>query len=745
LRCCFFAGFNLRANIQHSIFNIDGDPMILPFSVRLSPLAAATFCFVQGLATAQEAPAPTLKPVTVSAGMDDSYSPAASSTATKGSAPLRDIPQAVNVVPEQLLRDQGARSMQDALRNVPGVVFSSGDGQRDQVVIRGFTAISDQFLDGVRDDALYFRDLSNIQTVEVLKGPAAVLYGRGSSGGLINRVTKKPKFNETAGEITLGAGTYGYQRTTADLNAAVSDTVAFRLNAALEDSGSYRDQQFTQRHSIAPSLAFKFSPDTDLLLQYTHARDKRLTDFGIPSLNGKPAPVPASTYYGSVKAERDDTTTSQMQTLSATFNHRFNDAWSVRNTSRAYSYELDRYNTPPSGITNPVDMTVGRTRAFILRDETGVFNQTDFTYKTDLGGIKQEWLMGLELGQQNRRSESVSGGLVDRVSILNPASSGAPPAIAAASYAADGSIPSHTVQDVAGVYVQNQLTLTPHWKALAGVRYDSFKQSTSFDRKLAPLSRTDTALSPRAGLVWQPSDTQSYYLSVSKSFQPSGEAFALAASNAANEAEITQNREIGTKLDFLNGAFNVTAALFNLERSNIKNSDPANPAVQINVGKQRTNGLELTANGKLPGHWDVSAGYAFLAGRMVESVARAGSAQLPVVSVPALGKEPALTARHSGFLWGMKNLGEFGSGNISLGGGLNYMGERFASLTNLVTLPAYLTADLAGSYKTKGYDIDVNLKNITNKEHIISSHGASDNLILPGPPRELQVTLRVKF
>lgn len=718
--------------------------MSLPFPVRLSPLAAATLCLVQSLATAQDAPSPTLKPVTISAGMDDSYSPAVSSTATKGSAPLRDIPQAVNVVPEQLLRDQGARSMQDALRNVPGVVFSSGDGQRDQVVIRGFTAISDQFLDGVRDDALYFRDLSNIQTVEVLKGPAAVLYGRGSSGGLINRVTKKPKFNETTGEITLGAGSYGYQRTTADLNAAVSDTVAFRLNAALEDSDSYRDQQFTKRHSIAPSIAFKFSPDTDLLLQYTHASDKRLTDFGIPSLNGKPAPVPASTYYGSANAARDDTTTSQMQTISATLNHRFNDAWSVRNTSRAYSYELDRYNTPPSGTTNPVDLTVGRSRAFILRDETGVFNQTDFTYKTDLGGIKQEWLMGLELGQQKRRSESVSGGIVDRISILNPGSA-PPPAIPASAYGADSAIPSHTVQDTAGVYVQNQLTLTPQWKALAGVRYDSFKQSTSFDRKLAPLSRTDTALSPRAGLVWQPSETQSYYLSMSRSFQPSAEAFALATNNVANEAEITQNREIGAKLDFLDGALNVTAALFNLERSNIKNTDPANPAVQINVGKQRTNGLELTASGKLPGHWDVSAGYAFLAGRMVESVARISSSQLPIVSVPSLGKEPALTPQHSGFLWGMKNLGEFGKGRLSLGGGVNYMGERFASLTNLVTLPAYLTADLAGSYQTKGYDVDVNLKNITNKEHIISSHGSSDNLILPGPPRELQVTLRIKF
>lgn len=717
--------------------------MSLPLSARLSPLAAATFCLIHGLATAQGTPQ-TLKEVTVNSGKDTGYSPATSNTATKGSAPLRDIPQAVNVVPEQLMRDQGARSMQDALRNVPGVVFSSGDGQRDQVVIRGFTAIADQFLDGVRDDALYFRDLSNIESVEVLKGPAAVLYGRGSSGGLINRVTKKPKLGETFGEVTLGLGSFGYKRTTADVNAAINDAAAFRINAALEDSNSYRDQQFTKRYSIAPSVAFKFAPDTDLLLQYSNARDKRLTDFGIPALNGKPVNVPASTYYGSGNAARDDTTTSQVQNFTTTLNHRFNDAWSVRNTSRAYTYALDRYNTLPGGTTDPVTMTVGRTRSFILRDESGAFNQTDFIYKNKLGSLKQEWLMGLELGQQKRRVASASGGTVDRVSILNPGSV-VPPAIPASAYTADSAIPSQTVQDILGIYAQNQLTLSPQWKALVGARYDSFKQSTTFDRKLSGLGRTDTAFSPRAGLVWQPSETQSYYISVSKSFQPSAETFALAANNAANAPEITQNREIGTKLDLLEGRLNITAALFNLQRTNIKNTDPTNPALMINVGKQRTNGLELTANGKLPGRWDVSAGYAYLAGRMVESVASVSSSQLPVVSVPSLGKVPALTPKNSGFIWGMKDLGHFGSGTVSVGGGLNYMGERFTSLTNLVTLPAYLTGDLAGNYKTKGYEVGVNLKNFTNKSYIVSSHGSNDNLILPGAPRELQVTLRMKF
>lgn len=709
----------------------------------LTPLACAVLALTCSQALAQGTPAaaesaPALGEVTIQATPQETYAPAASSTATKGSAPLRDVPQAVNVVPAQVLRDQGARSMEDALRNVPGVAMSHGDGQRDQVVIRGFTAIADQFVDGVRDDALYFRDLADIERIEVLKGPAAVLYGRGSSGGLINRVTKKPVFGDTTGEASIGLGSFQYRRATADVNVGISDTAALRINAAVEDSGSYRDQQFVKRHNFAPSLALKLSAQTDLLLQYTNARDKRLTDFGIPALNGRPVNVPVGTYYGSSNAAQDDTTTSTMQSFTATLNHRINDDWSVRNVTRAYDYTLDRYNTLPGGTTDPVNLTVGRTRSFILRDESGFFNQTDVTWRNQLGGLQQEWLMGMELGQQKKRAESVSGG-ADRVSILNP--SGATPVIPAASYTADSAIPSHTTQDTAALYWQDQITLAPQWKALVGARYDVFGQETRFDRKLSTLSRTDKKFSPRAGLVWQPSDTVSYYVSYSKSFQPSAEAFALAANNTGAEPEITQNKEIGVKLDLLDKQLSVTAALFNLERTNIKNTDPANPARQINVGTQRTNGFELTANGRLPGRWDVSAGYAYLDGRMTKSLATTTSTQLPTAAIAAQGKVPALTPRNSAFAWAMKDLGH----GLRLGGGVSYVGERFTSLTNLVTLPAYTTLDAALQYTVGRWELDVNVKNLADRKYYVSAHGSNDNLILPGSPRAVQVTLRTQF
>ncbi|MDH6590942.1 catecholate siderophore receptor [Variovorax sp. TBS-050B] len=514
--------------------------------LRRHSLCLAVLAVLHCSAQAQEAA--TLKEITVTSEQEAGYAPAVGSTATKGSAPLRDVPQAVNVLPAQLLRDQGATSMQDALRNAPGVSFSHGDGQRDQVVIRGFTAIADWFVDGVRDDALYFRDLSDTERVEVLKGPAAVLYGRGSSGGLVNRVTKKPVFGRQAGEASLGLGSHDFRRLTADLNTPVGENMAFRLNLAREKSGSYRDQQFVDRYNVAPSLAFKFSPQTDLLLQYTNARDQRLTDFGIPALNGRPVDVPIGTYYGSAFAKRDDTTTSKVQSFTATLDHRFSDALSLRNTSRYYRYALDRHNTLPSGTTDPVRLTVGRTRGFIERDESGWFNQTDLTWRNELGGLKQEWLVGAEFGRQQKGAHSVSTPSgYERVSILNPVSAPAP--IPLANYWPSNA--STATFETAALYAQNQITLAPQWKALVGGRYDVFGQRTVLDRNGDTVSRTDRKFSPRAGLVWQPGDAQSYYVSYSRSFQPSAETFALSASNAGSEPEITVNKEIGAKLDFL--------------------------------------------------------------------------------------------------------------------------------------------------------------------------------------------------
>ncbi|MDF3887041.1 TonB-dependent receptor, partial [Cupriavidus basilensis] len=684
---------------------------------------------VFGTAQAQANSAASLPEVTVkaAAGSDpgEGYNPTSTGSATKFNAPLRDIPQTVNVVTAEVMRDQHATSIQDALKNVPGVSFSTGDGQRDQVSIRGFSAIADQFVDGIRDDALYFRDLSNVDRIEVVKGPAAVLYGRGSSGGLINRVTKKPGLDVT--DLALSYGSWQSRRAEADVGRVVNDAAAWRITGAVEKGNSYRDQQFIDRFAVAPSLDLRLAPETTLLLQADYLQDRRVTDFGIPAYQGRPVNVPASTYYGAANARDVDYSQSRVYSGTATLNHRFNEQWSLRNATRYYHYTLDRNNTLP-GVVNEARQTVTLTRSNVARAERGWFNQTDLTQKATLFGMKHELLYGVEIGQQNKDLVSYSAGTVATVSLFNPVLPTLP--------LNGGALTANSLGTfkTLGVYAQDMVSLTEHWKALVGLRHDRFQQETVDHRPGQPgLSRTDNAWSPRAGLVWQPTRTQSYYVSWSRSFQPSGEAFALAANNADIAPESTRNTEVGAKYDWLDGRASTTVSVFRLERNGIKATNPLTLQL-VPIGEQRTDGVELTTSADLSQGWRVLAGYAYLDARVTRSVAVDAGQQVQ-------GKRATLTPMHSGNVWLTKSLGN----GFGVGGGLNLVGARFANPGNTVTLPGYVTADMMAWYRRGAFEAQLNLNNVFNQGYIVSAHGTSPNLNMPGAPRSVMATLRYRM
>lgn len=670
----------------------------------------------------------TLSEVEVRAGRpQNDYNAPTATSATKIEAPLRDIPQMVNVVPAELLRDQGARSMQDALKNVPGIGLSHGDGQRDQVTIRGFTAITDQFIDGQRDDALYFRDLANIERVEVIKGPASVLYGRGSSGGLINRITKKPGGDLT--EISAQVGSWSQRRGEFDVARSFKDSsAALRVTGVIERADSYRSQQFLDREAIAPSIAVTLGTDTKLLVQGEYLSDRRVTDFGIPAFRGRPVDVPASIYYGAANARDVDYAQARVNAFGVTLSHRIDAEWSFHDALRNYNYSLDRNNTLP-GTVNEAAQTVSLNRSNVRRQEDGLFNQAELTQKTRLGGTEHQLLYGLELGRQNKDQRFATQTNVATVSLFNPVLPVLPFTVTAAP-----STDNLGILTVSSGYVQDLVALSERWKALAGVRYDVFEQETQERRPGQPnLDRTDRAWSPRVGLVYQPTLAQAYYASYSKSFQPSAEAFPLAANNAQIAPEETTNQEVGTKLDFFGGLASATASLFRLERTNIKATDPATN-ILIPVGVQRTDGLELTFSGQLPQGWQLYSGYAYLDSRVVSSVA-VDSGQ------PVQGKRATLTPMHSANLWLTKTLG----GGFGAGGGFNYVDDRFANAGNTVTLPRYVTVDAVAWYRVGGLDLQLNVYNLFNREYIVAGHGSNGNLNLPGAPRSAQVTLRHTF
>lgn len=652
----------------------------------------------------------------------DGYNPTEATTGTKIDAPLRDVPQTIDVVSLQVIQDQRALSLQDVLKNVPGVGFSHGDGQRDQVSIRGFTAIADQFVDGVRDDALYFRDLSNIERVEVVKGPASVLYGRGSSGGLINRVTRKPGQDLTA--ITVSYGGWADGRFELDLGKTLPDQgVALRLTGAVERADSYRDQQFLEREAFAPSASVSLGDNTSLLVQADYLRDERVTDFGVPAYLGRPVDVDPGTYYGAANARDVDTSQSRVYSATTTLTHSFSDTLKFRNAFRYYDYSLSRFNTL-TGSVNETAQTVSLNRSNVERDEHGWFNQAELTQDLTLGATRHQILYGVEVGRQVKDALTYSQNGVATVSLFNPVLPilgrtvpGAPTAN------------NRTIFNTVGVYVQDLVSLGEHWKALVGARYDRFEQDTDLPGP-RDLARTDKTWSPRAGLVWQPTANQSYYASWSRSFQPSGETFALAATNADIAPEETTNHEVGGKFDFLNGQASATVSVFRLERTGIKATDPATLRI-IPIGVQRTDGVELTGNLDLSAGWRAVAGYAYLDAKVIDSIARDAGQLIE-------GKRATITPEHSANLWLTKDVGE----RFGFGAGANYVGDRFANPGNTVTLPAYTTVDAMAWGRFGPIVAQLNVSNLFDEGYTVSGHGSSPNLNLPGAPRSAMVTLR---
>lgn len=686
----------------------------------------------------------TLPTVTVTSGQgtaESTYNPPDTVSATKGTAALRDVPQTVNVIGPELMADQGVRALNDVLLNVPGVTLNMGDGQRDQAAIRGFTAIGDNYLDGVRDDALYFRDLSNIERVEVLKGPSAVLYGRGSSGGIINRVSKLPT-TRALREVTLQLDTEGERRVSFDTAGALGEGGhAFRLTGAFEDSTGFRDEAFLERQAIAPSVDLKLGEDTRLLLQLAHNHDERNTDFGIPDNNGRPLDVDPRTYYGSGNARRDDTTAATMDTATATLTHRIDDRWSVRNVLRYYDFELDRHNTlyrSRSGyaLVGGV-LTMQRTHGHVMRDERGWFNQFELTQRLGIGDARHTLLYGIEIGRQDKTLNVDNWVGIDSVPLLNPG--GAVPPYAGTAPSAR-TVDNATVQESRALYLQDQIAFGEYWKVLLGARYDDYRQKTTEPGK-ADLERTDRAWSPRAGVVWQPDAVQSYYLSVSRAFQPSAEQFQLNTGNVDADPELTTNYEIGGRWDVLGGALSLGASVFHLVRTDMKITDPVT-RLTVNAGEQRTDGLELSLSGSPAPGWQAHAGYAYLDTEIVESTAT-GSANFGTTTVTAAfqGKEAALTPRHSASLWLTREMGH----GWRLGGGMRAQSGQYAAPDNLVRLPGFAVFDAALLYRGHDYDLNFNLKNVFDRNYWATAHGSVNGLNQPGAPRTLQVTASYRF
>lgn len=665
-------------------------------------------------------------------GQRQRYMAEETATATRTNTPLQDVPQSVAVITSELIRDQSMQSMADLVRYVPGASMGQGEGHRDAPTLRGNASTADFFVDGVRDDVQYFRDLYNAERVEVLKGPNAMIFGRGGGGGVINRVLKKADWS-MGREVTLELGSYDHRRATLDLATPFSGAVAGRIVGMFEDSESFRDFVGVERWGVTPTLSWRPSDTLTLQVGFEHFEDRRTVDRGGPSFQGRPSPAPVHTFFGDPDHSYAAT---DVDLVNATIEYRPRSGLTVRNRTLLGVYDKFYQNifaagpasaSPSSGLPSTVPLEGYNNRT----GRQNLFTQTDLILELGGGALKHTVLAGVELGRQqtdNFRNTAFFDNTATRrtVPFAMPTIRGAPVTFRQAASDAD----NQTEASVAALYVQDQIELGRAWQLIAGLRFDSFDIDFRNHRNGQTFARRDGLLSPRLGVVFKPAEAISLYGSFSVSFLPaSGDQFStLSATTAAFEPERFTNHELGAKWAIRPDLI-FTAAAYQLDRDNTTAPDPTRPGVTVLTGSQRSRGFEAGLSGRVNDAWQVVGGYGW---QEAEITSRTNAAPP--------GRRVPLTPEHTFSLWNRYQV----SPMWGLGVGVIHQSSMFASIANTVTLPGFTRVDAAVyAQLTDKVRAQINIENLTDERYFPTSHG--DNNILPGSPRALRVSLSATF
>ena len=658
------------------------------------------------------------------AGTAAGYQVPAIRSATKSTAPVRDVPQSISVVNKELIRDQQMTSLADVVRYMPGLTAHQGENNRDQLVIRGNSSSADFFLDGVRDDVQYYRDVYNLDRVEALKGPNAMIFGRGGGGGVLNRVTKQAELLPLR-EVTALAGAFDHKRLTADLDQALSETAAVRLNAMYENSGSFRDFVSLERYGITPTFTFVPDAQTKFTLGYEHFRDNRTADRGVPSFNGRPATPALSTYFGNPD---DSSVHARVDLVSAMFNHDAGNL-NVHNRTLAGGYERQYQNYVPGAVT-PDRAQVSLSAYNNDTSRLNVFNQTDITFSMWTGGIGHTLLAGAEVGRQSTDNLRNTGYFNNSaLSVLVPfdAPTIRTPVVFRQS-ATDAD--NHVTATVAAAYAHDRIELSRFVQVLAGVRVDRFSLAFHNNRTGDDLDRTDGLVSPRLGVVFKPIIPVSIYGSYSVSHLPSaGDQFSsLTSVTEQVEPERFTNYEAGVKWD-ARPALAFTAAVYRLDRTHTRATDPNNATRIVQTGSQRTNGVEVGLTGRVTQAWQIIGGYSYQDAFVTSATTAAPSGAI-VAQVP----------HHMFSLWNAYQWNP----RIAAGLGLVSRGDMFAAIDDAAVVPGYVVADAAIFVGlTPRLRLQGNLENALGRRYFTNADNNTN--ISPGAPRSLRVSLLVRF
>ena len=681
----------------------------------------------------------TLAPVVVTGARERDQQTYQSGITSSGKVPVlaKDIPQSLTVVSEKLLHDQGKDSFKTALENVIGITFEAGEGGRvgDNIRLRGFSAAGDIYQDGMRDIAQYNRDTFHVERIEVLRGAASMLFGRGSTGGIVNQVSKQPRLM-TEHEVSATVGTQGYQRYQGDFNFKLDDDAALRINAMSTDANGRGDKASasTQRQGLAIDYRLGVGTANEFQFSYYHLDYNDKPDWGISWLNNRPAPAPTNRYWYGLDS---DFQKDQADAVTLTHIHRWNDGSRLKSSVRDGYYTRSMWATQSSfasGTTadnfGPSTVVNRRTNAK-AGEEHHTFLQTDYLTSTRWLGLKNNILIGAEYAIENSSRSTYPYLLTTKAptTVSNPDST---------------AISGNLTQQVAtqfkattlGLYLQDTLDLTPQWKLVGGLRIDNF--TGDYDRSgqsLASLSRTDTLMSKRLGLMYQPTDEVSYYAAYGTSFNTSGDLYQYDPQSANTPAESSRNIEIGAKWELYEGDLSLRTALARTDKYNERNTDidTATNSYLLS-GKRHTDALEFEVAGRINPQWDVFAGLGFL--RAV--IDQAGS---NVAGQAEVGQNPGLSPSRQATLFTTYRINP----TWRIGGGMTAVSQNKPanSVTSLNRAPGYVKADALVEYRiNQSNAIKFNIDNLFDKVYYNTLYRG---FAAPGLARSVHVTLTSKF
>ncbi len=730
---------------------------LLPLGALATGFGLASATFAQTAAPLEPAVLPVVRARTV---QEPSGKEGVQATATrigKGQQELRDVPQSLTVVTERLIDDRNLDTLKDTLRNTAGISFQAAEGGEEDIRLRGFSlqAAGDVFVDGMRDPAFYERDTFNLDRVELLRGSASMLFGRGSTGGAVNQVNKLPTLfgsNELA--LTLGSGSE--RRGTADIQVKTGDDAAFRLNAMVHEADRHGVR--IDKAGVAPSLRWGIGLRDEFLVSLYWLDNRNGIDYGLPWLNGQLLPLDPGAYYGAAS----DVSLGSAATGTLGHVHRFEDRAELRTTLRLGRYTRDQRASPirfapaavqPGGLAVSAETfgpgTVlrrsgGNGVTAKIQDLDAVTLQSDYDKRFNAWGQKHAVQAGVDITHDQFTGYAVSNPATG--ALLKPdvavATSGGTTWVDEASRVLRRNRDFRS--EALGAYVQDLVQIAPTWKLLGGLRWDRFEgryrtystATADLGALTADRARDDALWSKRLGVLWQPDELLSFHLSYGTSFNTSGDAYQYDALGSNTPPEASRNLELGARIDSQSGNATLRLALFHATKLNERNRDEesVSPTNYVLSGQRHAAGLEIDLAGRITPKWEVYLSYAWIPEAQVD---KASSVLGTTLTGETVGQRPGLTPRHSGTVWTTYQVTPW----LRVGGGLNGRSSDTPQQSAIVA-PSFVTADLMAEYSAGPLSIKLNLTNVADKLYADMLYRGH---YVAGKPRTVQLTTAMKF